>query len=48
MSLNTLTSTTKATENVYGVEDLQPAVQEHGSVVIREGRVISFPNVRDS
>ncbi|KAI4277767.1 MAG: hypothetical protein LQ337_001525 [Flavoplaca oasis] len=45
MSLNTLTSTTKATENVYGVEDLQPAVQEHGSVVIREGRVISFPNV---
>ena len=46
MSLNTLTKTTKATEDVYGVEDLQPAVQEHGSVVIREGRVISFPNVR--
>ncbi|KAL8874896.1 MAG: hypothetical protein Q9198_006673, partial [Flavoplaca austrocitrina] len=45
MSLNTLTKTTKATEDVYGVEDLQSAVQEHGSVVIREGRVISFPNV---
>ncbi|KAL9637114.1 MAG: hypothetical protein Q9204_001998 [Flavoplaca sp. TL-2023a] len=45
MSLNTLTRTTKATEDVYGVEDLQPAVQEHGSVIIREGRVISFPNV---
>ena len=46
MSLNTLTKTTKAVEDVYGVEDLQPAVQEHGSVVMRQGRVISFPNVR--
>lgn len=47
MSLNTLTRTTKATEEVYGVEDLKPAVQEHGSVMIREGRVISFPNMSD-
>ncbi|KAL8919372.1 MAG: hypothetical protein Q9208_006825 [Pyrenodesmia sp. 3 TL-2023] len=31
-------------EDVYGVEDLQPAVQEQGSVIIRESRVISFPN----
>ncbi|KAL9011947.1 MAG: hypothetical protein Q9173_003250 [Seirophora scorigena] len=45
MSLNSLTRTTKATEDVYGVEDLRPAVQEQGSVMIREGRVISFPNV---
>ncbi|KAL8751119.1 MAG: hypothetical protein Q9184_006170 [Pyrenodesmia sp. 2 TL-2023] len=36
MSLNSLTRTTKATEDVYGVEDLQPAVQEQGSVMIRE------------
>ncbi|KAL8966299.1 MAG: hypothetical protein Q9183_003432, partial [Haloplaca sp. 2 TL-2023] len=42
--LNTLTSTTKATEEVYGIEDLKPAVQELGNVVIREGRVISLPN----
>ncbi|KAL8927676.1 MAG: hypothetical protein Q9172_001236 [Xanthocarpia lactea] len=42
--LNSVTRTTKATEDVYGVEDLKPAVQEQGSVMIREGRVISFPN----
>lgn len=47
MSLNALTRTTKETEDVYGVEDLKPAVQEQGSVIIREGRVISFPNVGD-
>ncbi|KAL8905735.1 MAG: hypothetical protein Q9207_002449 [Kuettlingeria erythrocarpa] len=46
-SLNSLTRTTKATEDVYGVEDLQPAVQEQGSVTIREGRVVGFPNVGD-
>ncbi|KAL8658295.1 MAG: hypothetical protein Q9226_001111 [Calogaya cf. arnoldii] len=45
MSLNALTRTTKETEDVYGVKDLEPAVQEQGSVVINEGRVISFPNV---
>ncbi|KAL8906012.1 MAG: hypothetical protein Q9207_002297 [Kuettlingeria erythrocarpa] len=45
MSLNSLTRTTKETEEVYGVEDLKPAIQELGSVIIREGRVISFPNV---
>ncbi|KAL8846746.1 MAG: hypothetical protein Q9221_008189 [Calogaya cf. arnoldii] len=45
MTLNSLTRTTKETEDVYGVKDLEPAVQELGSVVIREGRVISFPNV---
>lgn len=45
MSLNSLTKTTKTTEDVYGVEDLRPALQEQGSVMIREGRVISFPNV---
>lgn len=47
-SLNTLTRTTKETEDIYGVEDLKPAVQEQGSVAIREGRAISFPNVRVS
>ncbi|KAL8799664.1 MAG: hypothetical protein Q9182_005734, partial [Xanthomendoza sp. 2 TL-2023] len=47
MSLNTLTRTTKETEDVYGVEDLQPAVQELGTVIVRENRVISFPNVSD-
>ncbi|KAI4140063.1 MAG: hypothetical protein LQ341_003980, partial [Variospora aurantia] len=45
MSLNTLTRTTKETEDIYGVEDLKPAVQEQGSVAIREGRAISFPNM---
>lgn len=45
MSLNSLTRTTKETEEVYGVEDLKPAVQELGSVIIRAGRAISFPNV---
>ncbi|KAI4090978.1 MAG: hypothetical protein LQ339_008225, partial [Xanthoria mediterranea] len=44
MSLNTLTRTTKQTEDVYGVEDLKPAIQELGSVTIREGLAISFPN----
>ncbi|KAL8809336.1 MAG: hypothetical protein Q9200_003506 [Gallowayella weberi] len=47
MSLNTLTRTTKETEDVYGVEDLQPAVQELGTVMIQESRAISFPNVSD-
>ncbi|KAL8775922.1 MAG: hypothetical protein Q9203_002485 [Teloschistes exilis] len=31
--LNTVTTTTKATEDVYGVEDMKPAVQEQGSVL---------------
>ncbi|KAI4202378.1 MAG: hypothetical protein LQ350_002596 [Teloschistes chrysophthalmus] len=37
--LNTVTRTTKETEDVYGVEDSTWAVQELGSVMIREGRV---------
>ncbi|KAL8992781.1 MAG: hypothetical protein Q9169_006840 [Polycauliona sp. 2 TL-2023] len=44
MSLNSLAETTAA-EDVYGVKHDEPAVQEHGSVVIQEGRAISFPNV---
>ncbi|KAL8993867.1 MAG: hypothetical protein Q9169_006022 [Polycauliona sp. 2 TL-2023] len=36
---------TTAAEDVYGVKHDEPAVQEYGSVMIQEGRAISFPNV---
>ena len=44
--LNSVTKTTKDTEDVYGIKDQGPAVQELGKVDIRDGRVISFPNAR--
>lgn len=45
ISLNSLTKTTKVTEDDNEVKDLQPAVQEQGSILIQEGRVINFSNV---
>lgn len=45
MDVNVFADTTEDTENIYGIKDCDPAVQTLGDVMIREDRVISFPNV---
>jgi len=45
MDLNTLTETTKDTEDIYGIKDGEPTLQVMGDVTVRKDRVICFPNV---
>lgn len=45
MDLNTLSPTTADTEEIYGIKDYEPCVQDLGNVAIRENRVIGLPNV---
>ena len=45
MELNTLSTATADTEEIYGIKDGGSCVQDLGDVAIRENRVISFPNV---
>lgn len=45
ISLSTLARSVEECEEAYGIKDFGPAVQILGHVIIKEDRVISFPNV---